>query len=193
MSLLAPALEAFFTERLIGQRQASPHTVASYRDSFCLLLRFAQVRTGRAPHQLAIEDLDARLIGAFLNHLEVERGASVRTRNARLTAIRSLFNFAAYPHPAHAALIQPVLAIHPKRTNRVVVTFPTDDESTALLAAPDRSTWIGRRDHALLATGNEHLAILQKRRGGFVSSSLHRTGWNEAVGPGPVPAHCGPL
>ncbi len=150
MTALAPLLEAFFTERLIGQREASPHTVASYRDSFCLLLRFAQQRTGRPPHRLAIEDLDAGLIGAFLNHLEAERGASVRTRNARLTAVRSLFNFAAYRHPEHAALIQRVLAIPAKRTDKAVVTYLTEDESAALLDAPDRSTRIGRRDHALL-------------------------------------------
>jgi integrase/recombinase XerD len=150
MSTLAPLMEAFFTERLVGQRQASPHTVAAYRDTFCLLLRFAQSRTGRAPHQLTLEDLDATLIGAFLNHLEAERGASVRTRNARLTAIRSLFNFAAYRQPEHAHLIQRVLAIPPKRTDKVLVTYLTEDEAEALLAAPDRSTRIGRRDHALL-------------------------------------------
>jgi site-specific recombinase XerD len=150
MSALAPLLEAFFTERLIGQRQASQHTVAAYRDAFCLLLRFAQQRTGRAPHQLALEDLDAGLVGAFLNYLETERGASVRTRNARLTAIRSLFRFAAYRHPEHAAVIQRVLAIPPKRTDRVLVTYLTGEEAAALLAAPDRSTRTGRRDHALL-------------------------------------------
>jgi integrase/recombinase XerD len=150
MSSLAPLLEAFFTERLIGQRQASQHTVAAYRDAFCLLLRFAQRRTGRTPHQLALEDLDAGLIGAFLNYLETERGASVRTRNARLTAIRSLFHFAAYRHPEHAAMIQRVLAIPPKRTDKVLVTYLTEQEAAALLAAPDRSTRIGRRDHALL-------------------------------------------
>jgi site-specific recombinase XerD len=155
MSTLAPLLETFFTERLIGQRQASRHTVAAYRDAFCLLLRFTQHRTGPAPHQLALEDLDAELIGAFLNHLETDRGASVRTRNARLTAIRSLFNFAAYRHPEHAELIQRVLAIPPKRTNKVLVTYLTDKEAAALLAAPDRSTRIGRRDHALLLVALE--------------------------------------
>jgi integrase/recombinase XerD len=155
MSNLAPLLEAFFTERLIGQRQASRHTVASYRDTFCLLLRFAQRRTGRAPHELALEDLDAGLIGAFLNHLEAERGASVRTRNARLTAVRSLFNFAAYRHPEHAALIQRVLAIPAKRADKVLVTYLDEKEMGALLAAPDRSTWLGRRDHALLFVGLE--------------------------------------
>lgn len=150
MSTLAPLLQAFFTERLIGQRDASPHTVASYRDAICLLLRFAHDRTGKAPHQLNVDDLDAPLIGAFLNHLEAERGVSVRTRNARLTAIRSLFSFAAYRHPEHAAVIQRVLAIPPKRTDRAVVTYLTEPEMHALLASPDRSTRIGRRDHALL-------------------------------------------
>jgi integrase/recombinase XerD len=155
MSTLAPLVEAFFVERLIGQRRASPHTVASYRDAFCLLLRFAQKRTGRAPHQLGLEDIDAELIGAFLNHLETERGATIRTRNARLTAIRSLFNFAAYRHPEYAALIQRVLAIPPKRTDKALVTYLTEAEAEALLAAPDRSTWIGRRDYALLLVALE--------------------------------------
>lgn len=150
MSSLAPLLEAFFTERLIGQRGASRHTVAAYRDAFCLLLRFAQRRTGRAPHQLTVEDLDAELIGAFLNHLEAERRVTVRTRNARLTAIRALFHFAAYRHPEHAGSIQRVLAIPPKRTDKALVTYLTEEEAEALLAAPDRSTWIGRRDHAML-------------------------------------------
>lgn len=155
MSALAPLLEAFFTERLIGQRQASPHTVDAYRDAFCLLLRFARCRTGRSPHQLTLEDLDAPLIGAFLNHLEAERGVSARTRNARLTAIRSLFHFAAYRHPEHAATIQRVLAIPPKRTDRALVTYLTEDEMDALLAAPDRATRIGRRDHAMLLVALE--------------------------------------
>jgi integrase/recombinase XerD len=150
MNALAPLLQAFFTERLIAQREASPHTIASYRDAICLLLRFTQGRTGKAPHQLDLSDLDAPLIGAFLNHLEHERGVSVRTRNARLTAIRSLFGFAAYRQPEHAALIQRVLAIPAKRTDRTLVTYLTEPEMQALLAAPDRSTRIGRRDHALL-------------------------------------------
>jgi site-specific recombinase XerD len=120
-----------------------------------LLLRFAQQRTGRRPHQLALEDLDATLIGAFLNHLETERAASFRTRNARLTAVRSLFNYAAYRHPEHAALIQRVLAIPPKRTDKAVVTYLTEDEAAALLDAPDRATRIGRRDHAFLLVALE--------------------------------------
>ena len=155
MSALAPLLEAFFTERLIGQRQASPHTVAAYRDAFCLLLRFAQTQSGKQPHQLTLPDVDASLVGAFLNHLETDRGVSIRTRNARLTAIRSLFHFAAYRHPDNANLIQRVLAIPSKRTDKTLVTFLTDEEMEALLAAPGCSTWIGRRDHTLLVLALE--------------------------------------
>lgn len=150
MSLLAPTLEAFFTDRLIGQRRASPHTIAAYRDTLCLLLRFAETETRTAPSALSIGDLDAALIGRFLDHLERERLNSPRTRNARLSAIHSLFKFAALRHPEHAALISRVLAIPPKRYERQIVTFLTDNEVDALLAAPDQSTWLGRRDHALL-------------------------------------------
>ena len=150
MSALAPVMESFFTERLIAQRRASPHTVASYRDTFRLLLGFAQRRTGKTPAKLALGDLDAVAIGAFLDHLETERHNSVRTRNNRLAAIHSLFAYAALRHPEHAALIQRVLAIPVKRSDRKLVSFLTDDEVDALLAAPDRDTWVGRRDHALL-------------------------------------------
>lgn len=150
MTSLAPTLEAFFTERLIGQRRASPNTVASYRDTFRLLLGFTAERTGRPPSRLQIEDLDAPLIGAFLDHLETRRHNAVPTRNARLAAVHSMFRFAALRHPEHAALIQRVLAIPPKRADRAVVQFLTEDEIDALLASPDRSAWIGRRDHALL-------------------------------------------
>jgi integrase/recombinase XerD len=155
MTTVAPLLEAFFTERLICQRQASPNTVSAYRDAWCLLLRFLHARTGKAPSQLALDDLDAPMVGAFLNHLESERGASARTRNARLTAIRALFNFAAYRHPEHAALIQRVLAIPPKLTTKAVVTYLDDHEIQALLSVPDRCSWIGRRDHALLVLAVE--------------------------------------
>jgi site-specific recombinase XerD len=150
MSALAPTLQAFFTDRLIGQRQASPHTLAAYRDTLRLLLTFASQRTGRQPSALDIDDLDAPLIGAFLDHLEQERGNSVRTRNARLAAIRSLFRYAALRHPEHAATIERVLAIPPKRFERALITFLTEPEIDALLAAPDRGTWTGRRDHAML-------------------------------------------
>ena len=150
MSALAPTLQAFFTDRLIGQRNASPHTIAAYRDTLRLLLCFAAQRTGRQPSQLDIDDLDAPLIGAFLDHLEHERANSIRTRNARLAAIRSLFKFAAFRHPEHAATIERVLAISPKRFERALITYLTEREIDALLAAPDRGTWTGRRDHAML-------------------------------------------
>ena len=152
MSSLAPILEAFFTDRLLTQRRASPHTVASYRDTFRLLLVFAQQRTGKAPSRLVLADLDAPLIGAFLDHLEHGRRNSIRTRNARLVAIRSLFRYAALRAPADAAVIQRVLAIPCKRFEKAIVSFLTTDEIEALLAVPDRATWIGRRDHALLLT-----------------------------------------
>jgi integrase/recombinase XerD len=151
MSALAPTLQAFFTDRLMRQRQASPHTVAAYRDTLRLLLRFAAERGGIGPSKLEIENLDAKLVGDFLDHLEHNRGSSVRTRNARLAAIRSLFRYAALRHPEHAAVIERVLAIPPKRFERNLVTFLTDEEVDALLAAPDRGTWVGRRDHAMLA------------------------------------------
>jgi site-specific recombinase XerD len=150
MSLLAPTLQAFFAERLIAQRQVSPHTISSYRDTIRLLLAFAQEKTGRAPSRLQLEDLDAPLINAFLEHVERERGCSARTRNTRLSALRSLFAFAALRHPEHAALIARVLAIPPKRTDKPLITFLTEPEAEALLASPDQSRWLGRRDHALL-------------------------------------------
>ena len=150
MSALAPTMQAFFTERLVAQRRVSAHTVAAYRDTYRLLLGFAQERTGKMPSALGIDDLDAPLIGAFLEHLETTRGNSVRTRNARLAAVHSLFRFAALRHPEHAALIQRVLAIPHKKFDCQLVSFLTRTEVEALLCAPDRTSWIGRRDHALL-------------------------------------------
>lgn len=150
MSALAPTLQAFFTDRLQRQRHASPHTIAAYRDALRLLLLFAQQRTGKQPSRLDLNDLDAPLIGAFLDHLEHERGNSVRTRNARLAAIHSLYRFAALHHPEHADVIQRVLAMPPKRSDRALITYLAEPEIDALLAAPDRGTWVGRRDHALL-------------------------------------------
>ena len=150
MNTFAPTLQGFFTDRLARQRQASVHTIAAYRDTIKLLLVFTARRTGKTPARLDIADLDAPLIGAFLHHLETERGNSVRTRNARLAAIHSLFGYAALQHPEHAALIQRVLAIPPKRFDRTLISYLTEAEIEALLAAPDRGTWTGRRDHALL-------------------------------------------
>ena len=150
MSALAPVLQAFFTDRLLRERRASVQTVAAYRDAWRLLLSYAAKRLGKPPSELDLDDLGVSLISAFLDHLEAERGNSVRTRNARLAAIHSLFRYAAARHPEHAATIARVLAILPKRYERALVTFLTEDEVDALLAAPDRSSWAGRRDHALL-------------------------------------------
>jgi len=151
MSALAPTLQAYFTERLIGQRRASPNTVAAYRDAWRLLLGYVQARTGRAPNRLDLADLDATIISAFLEHLETERRNTVRTRNARLAAIRSFFHYAALRHPEHAGLIAAVLAIPAKRRERREVSYLTGPEVEALVDSPDRKTWTGRRDHALLA------------------------------------------
>ncbi len=151
MSLLAPTVEAFFTQRLAGQLQASPATIAAYRDTLRLLLAFARERTGKSPERLDLADLGPDLITAFLAHLEQQRGNTARTRNARLAAIHSLFRFAGLRHPEHAALIQRVLAIPAKKHEQRVVSFLTVAETSALLAAPDRSSWHGRRDHAMLA------------------------------------------
>jgi site-specific recombinase XerD len=152
MSALAPTLEAFFCERLMAQRHASPNTVCAYRDTFCLLLGFVEHRRSKAPAKLDMEDLDAETIAGFLDHLEHERGNGARTRNARLAAIHSLFRFAAFRHPEHAEMIARVLAIPPKRFERRTVSFLTDPEVEALLSAPDRTSFLGRRDHALLLT-----------------------------------------
>lgn len=151
MSTLAPTLQTFFTDRLVRQRQASPHTVAAYRDTLRLLVRFSAERLRTEPAKLDLGDLDAPLIGAFLDHREHDCGNSIRTRNARLVAIRSLFRYAALRHPEHAAIIARVLAMPPKRFERRLITFLTDPEVEALLAAPDRTAWTGRRDHTLLA------------------------------------------
>jgi integrase/recombinase XerD len=150
MSLLAPALQAFFTERLITQRNSSPQTIAAYRDTFRLLLCFAREQTAKQPFELDLDDLDAPLIGAFLAHLEQARGNSPRTRNARLGAIHSFYRFAALEHPEHAHTIARVMAIPTKRHERNTVSYLDLDEIKAMLAAPDRETWLGRRDHALL-------------------------------------------
>jgi site-specific recombinase XerD len=147
---LAGLLEAFFTDRLMRERQASPHTIAAYRDTFRLLLAFLQQRLGKAPSALTLADLDAPLIGAFLDHLERGRANTARTRNARLAAIHSFFRYAALQEPAHAGLIQRVLAMPSKRYDRRLIDFLTREEMEALLAAPDRRTWGGRRDQALL-------------------------------------------
>ncbi len=150
MTPVAPTLQAFFTDRLARQLQASPRTITSYRDTLRLLLCFTHDTTGKRPSSLDWDDLDEALIAAFLEHLETDRGNSVRTRNLRLTAIRSLFKYAALRHPEHAAVIQRVLSIPPKRHQKRTVTFLTAPEAKALIDAPQQSRWEGRRDRALL-------------------------------------------
>jgi integrase/recombinase XerD len=176
MSALAPTLQAYFLDRLIAQRHASAHTIRAYRDTMRLLLGFAQDRLATPAAQLDIADLDAELIAAFLDHLEHERDNTIATRNARLAAIHSLFRFAALRHPEHAGLIERVLAIPPKRHDRALVTYLSNTEIDALLAAPDPSTWIGRRDRAML-----QIAIETGLR---VSELTGLTGADVHLGPG---------
>ena len=147
---VATLIERFFTERLMRQRDVSPNTIASYRDTFRLLFLFAQGRLRKTPSALTLTDLDATFIGTFLTDLETKRGASAKTRNLRLTAVRSFFRFVSFEEPAHSALIQRVLAIPSKRHDKRQVHFLTRSEIEAVLAAPDQATWIGRRDHTLL-------------------------------------------
>ena len=151
MTALAPSMQAYFTDRLINQRSASQNTIAAYRHTFQLLLRFITQRTGRQPSDLDIADLDATLIAAFLQHLERERANTVATRNNRLAAVHSLFTYLALHHPEHADTIQRVLAVPHKRTEKNLLTYLTEPEVDTLLAACDQATWTGRRDHTMLA------------------------------------------
>jgi integrase/recombinase XerD len=151
MTALAPSLQAYFVDRLLTQRQASPNTIAAYRHTFQLLLRFTADRTGTPPSELDITQLDAPLIASFLDHLEHNRDNTIQTRNNRLAAIHSLFAYLALHHPEHADTIARVLAIPHKRTTKNLLTYLTDPEVNALLAACDQATWTGRRDHAMLA------------------------------------------
>jgi site-specific recombinase XerD len=150
VTLVAGLLEAFFTERLQHQRNASPNTIAAYRDTFRLLLAFAQDRLRKPPSTLPLADLDAVFVAAFLQHLEKQRRNSVRARNARLAAIHSFFRYVALQEPAHSAVCQRVLAIPTKKFERKLVTSLTRTEQEALLSAPDRTTWLGRRDHTII-------------------------------------------
>jgi len=177
VTTLGPLLQGFFTDRLARQRHASGHTVLAYRNTIRLLLRFAWQKTGKQPAQLTLEDLDAPLIGDFLHYLETDRNNSVATRNARLAAIHSLFRYAAFHAPEHAAITQRVLAIPAKRTDRTIVCYLTRHETEAVLAAPDLATWHGRRDHALL-----HLATQTGLRVSELTSTRIR---DVHLGPGP--------
>src|SRR2546423_7305931 len=138
-------VQAFFSDRLLRQRQASPNTVAGYRDTFRLLLRFATERRGKAPTKLSLEDLDVAFVGDFLDHLEKERGVAARSRNTRLAAIHSFFHYVSFQEPARADQCRRVLAIPSKRYERRLIEYLKPEEIDALLAAPDRATWIARR------------------------------------------------
>ncbi len=177
MTTLAPVLQGFFTDRLMTQKRASPHTIASYRDAWRLLLGYAQNQTGTPPWKLQISQLNAELITAFLRHLEHDRGNSERTRNARLAAIHSLFRYAALHAPQDARTIQQVLAIDGSRVTTGPICWLTGTESQALLAVPDRATHIGRRDYAML--------LILLRAGLRVSELTHLTRGSVHLGPGP--------
>jgi integrase len=181
MTDLAPSLQAFFTDRLTNQRQASPRTITSYRDTFRLLLTYLRDVTGTPPAKVALEQLDADTIGDFLEHLESVRGNKARTRNARLAAIRSFFRYAAFRHPEHAALIQRVLAIPDKRWDRTEVSFLTTEEINAVLTAPDRATWEGRRDYVLVVVATQT---------GLRVSELTRLEWGDVVLDAGAHLHC---
>lgn len=148
--LFPTLLQAFFSDRLLQQRHVSPHTIAAYRDTFRLFLVYVQEQLGKPPSDLRLEDLDAELIGHFLQHLEQQRGNRARSRNLRLAAIRSFFRYAAFEAPEHADRIARILAMPSKRYERALVNFLTEVEVDALLDAPDRQCWAGRRDYALL-------------------------------------------
>jgi integrase/recombinase XerD len=157
MSDLAPILQGFFRVKLIQHKDASPHTIASYRDTWRLLLHYAQQATGTPPEKMRLAQIDYDLITGFLHHLDTERGNSASTRNNRLAAIHSMFRYAALHAPDDAEVIQRVLAIESARTGDTAIPWLTPEQTAAILAAPDRSTWTGRRDHTmmivLLATG----------------------------------------
>lgn len=146
----ATLLESYFVKRLIGQRQASPNTIKAYRDTFHLMLEFIQRDLGKKPSDLSLTDVDATTVVAFLDHLESSRSVKAQTRNSRLAAIRSFFKYVSIEAPVQSALIQRVLAIPSKRQSKPLVSFMNQLEVTALLAAPDRKTWSGCRDHAFL-------------------------------------------
>jgi integrase/recombinase XerD len=176
MTAIAPIMQAFFTDRLMSQLHASPHTIASYRDTMRLLLAFARQQHGKEPCELDFTDLDAPTVGAFLTQLETTRGNGVTTRNARLVAVHSLFRYASLHVPEHAELISRVLAVPGKRHDHATVCFLTREEAGALLAAPDTATWAGRRDHALLTVGIQAGLRVSELTGLTVTDAVLGTG-----------------
>lgn len=173
---LPSLLQSFFTDRLLQQQRASPHTIAGYRDCFRLLLHFAKERLGKMPSQILIKDLDAPFLAAFLEHLERVRENSARTRNARLGAIHSFFQYVAFEEPAYALHCQRILAMPNKRHERRPIEFLNREEIDALLAVPNLSTWVGRRDRALL--------LVAVQTGLRVSELIGLTGQDVVLGTG---------
>jgi integrase/recombinase XerD len=171
MSRLAPTLQAFFTSYLNGQKGASYHTISAYRDSWRLLLGYLRDRQHLNPDRIDFTDLDAETIIGFLAHLEQDRGNSPATRNARLVAIHAVFHYASYTLLEHAELIARVLAIAPKRTATADISYLTDAEVDAVLAAPPTTRWVGRRDQ---------LMILTLITAGLRVSELTATTWTDA-------------
>jgi integrase/recombinase XerD len=189
---VGPLVQAFFTEHLLQHKRVSPQTVSAYRDAFRLLLHFLHNTTGREPAAVRLADLDCATLLAFLEHLERARHNTIRSRNARLAALRSFFRYVAFREPACLALVTQVLAIPRKRTDHRLVGSLTRPEMDAVLAAPDRATWTGRRDHALFLTlyntGARVSEIIALRRtevtlAGAPALQLHGKGRKERVMP----------
>ena len=153
MKKIAPLVQRFFTERLNQQLQVSHQTVSSYRDTLKILFLFVKEKINKNPYEIDLEDINSKMIGDFLNHLEGKRGNSVRTRNTRLAAIHSFFRFVSYLEPAYSEQVQRIMSIPQKRYEKRIVTYLTDEEIRTLLEAPDKSTWLGRRDYTLLVVG----------------------------------------
>lgn len=177
----APLLERFFLQRLMQHRQASPHTIGSYRDTFRQLLRFTELRLHKQPSKLEFDAIDAPLIATFLDDLEKRQGVSARSRNLRLTAIRSFFRYAAFELPSHSAQIQRVLAIPSKRFNKTLVSSLTRPEVDALLAAPNQRTWSGRRDYAFMLTAVQTGLRLSEMTGLKINDLVFGTGAHACV------------
>ena len=176
MTALAPSLTSFLREHLPRERNASPHTVASYAHAFSLLLRYAANRLGRRPTELTIEDLDPDLILGFLSHVEQDRGNTARSRNARFAAIRSFFRYLEYKVPACLEQALAVRSLPMKKTDKALIDYLTRDEMNALLAAPDCTTVAGLRDRAMLhltyAAGLRVSELLALQMGDFSDRSL---------------------
>ncbi len=186
-TLIAPHVQAFFAEHLCQHKRVSPKTITSYRDTFRLLLTFVKEATGKEPSALHIHDLDAPVVLQFLDYLEHQRGNAIRSRNMRLAAIRTFARFLALRDPESLAITTRVLAIPGKRTDKKLIGYLTRPEVEALLAAPDRSCWGGRRDYALLLTLYNSGARVSEATTSARSYRHGLTNWVSAATPSPFP------